>query len=112
MAANIGAVPGLCFFIRQIAVTVINSAVPATVNALINTASLLKIGRDLAEIVAAFREVVGPRFAVSVRFSADEIIEGGYELDEGVRIAQWLEKQGIDAINVNNADQEHRYYII
>lgn len=68
--------------------------------------------RFLTEIVAAIRNACGKRFTISVRFSADEFIEGGYGLDEGVRIAQWLEKEGVDVLSVNNANQERRYYII
>lgn len=68
--------------------------------------------RFLGQIIEAVREACGPRFVISVRFSADEFTEGGYGLDEGVRIARWLETQGVDVISVNNSNQERRYYII
>lgn len=68
--------------------------------------------RFLLEVIAEIRRVCGPDFALSIRFSADEFTEGGYGLDEGVRIAKALEQAGVDCLNVNNANQENRYYII
>ncbi|MDC0609852.1 NAD(P)/FAD-dependent oxidoreductase [Vibrio sp.] len=68
--------------------------------------------RFLTEIIRGIRAECGKQFAISVRFSADEFTEGGYGLDEGVRIAQRLEELGVDVLSVNNANQEHRYYII
>lgn len=68
--------------------------------------------RFLTEIVAAIRNECGKDFVISVRFSADEFTEGGYGLDEGIKIAQYLESLGVDVLNVNNANQECRYYII
>lgn len=68
--------------------------------------------RFLSQIIQGIRAECGKEFAISVRFSADEFTEGGYGLDEGVRIAKRLEELGVDVLSVNNANQEHRYYII
>lgn len=68
--------------------------------------------RFLNEIIAEIRKTCGFDFTLSVRFSADEFTEGGYGLKEGVKIARALEAAGVDCLNVNNANQEHRYYII
>ena len=68
--------------------------------------------RFLTEIIQAIREECGSKFVISVRFSADEFTKGGYDLKEGVRIAQRLEALGVDVLSVNNANQENRYYII
>ncbi|GCF95495.1 NADH:flavin oxidoreductase [Enterococcus florum] len=68
--------------------------------------------RFLAEIVTGIRTACGKDFAISVRFSADEFMEDGYDLQEGIKIAQALEKLGVDCISVNNANQEKRYLII
>lgn len=68
--------------------------------------------RFLKEIIEEIRSQCGTEFAISVRFDADEYTEGGYGLDEGVRIAKYLESLGVDALNVQNANQEKRYYII
>ncbi|MDO4648070.1 MAG: FAD-dependent oxidoreductase [Eubacteriales bacterium] len=69
--------------------------------------------RFLKEVVEEIREQCGKNFLLSVRITADEFLgDQGYGLEEGVRIAQELEKLGVDCINVNNANQENRYYII
>lgn len=68
--------------------------------------------RFLLEIIQEIRERCGRRFPISVRFCGDEFTEGGYGLDEGVRIAKTLEAAGVDCLSVNNANQEKRYLII
>ncbi len=68
--------------------------------------------RFLKEVIEAVRNECGKKFVISVRFSADEFTKGGYGLDEGVKIAKYLEELGIDVLNVNNGNQECRYYII
>ena len=40
------------------------------------------------EVLTAVREAVGPGFPIEFRMSGSELFEGGYDLDEGVRIAQ------------------------
>lgn len=59
--------------------------------------------RFLAEIVEGIRRTCGPDFPLVVRLSVDEFVEGqpSLKLDDGVRIAQDLEKLGVDAIDVS-----------
>lgn len=57
--------------------------------------------RFLGEIIARSRELVGPDFHIEVRYSADEGVEGGNTLEDGARIARWLEQQGIDSLSVS-----------
>ena len=47
--------------------------------------------RFAREVLTAVRRAVGPWFPIEFRMSGDEFVEGGYHLDEGVRIAQALE---------------------
>lgn len=68
--------------------------------------------RFLLEIIQEIRSRCGKRFPISVRFCGDEFTEGGYNLEEGVRIAKTLEEAGVDCLSVNNANQEKRYLII
>jgi 2,4-dienoyl-CoA reductase-like NADH-dependent reductase (Old Yellow Enzyme family)/thioredoxin reductase len=63
------------------------------------------------EIVARVREEVGPDFPIIYRFSADEHVAGGVELEEGKRIARALEEGGVDAIDVSAGSQASRYWI-
>lgn len=43
------------------------------------------------EVLKSVREAVGPFFPIEFRMSGAEFCEGGYDLDEGVRIAQMIE---------------------
>lgn len=51
-------------------------------------------------VLTAVREAVGPFFPIEFRMSGSELFEGGYDLDEGVRIAQAVEDL-VDMIHVS-----------
>ena len=50
--------------------------------------------RLLLDVLHAIRAEVGAEFTVGVRLNMDEFYPGGYELDDGVRIAQALDASG------------------
>ena len=52
------------------------------------------------EVLKAVREAVGPFFPIEFRMSGAEFVEDGYDLDEGVRIAQMIEPY-VDLIHVS-----------
>lgn len=52
------------------------------------------------EVLKAVREAVGPGFPIEFRMSGSELFEGGYDLEEGVKIAQMLEPY-IDLLHVS-----------
>ena len=52
--------------------------------------------RFAREILTAIREAVGPQFPIELRMSGSELFDGGYDLDEGCRIAAALE----DLVNI------------
>lgn len=56
--------------------------------------------RFAVEILKAVREAVGPFFSVEFRLSGSELFEGGYDLEEGCRIAQQIEPY-IDLLHVS-----------
>ena len=56
--------------------------------------------RFAVEVLQSVREAVGPFFPVEFRMSGAEFTEGGYGLDEGVRIAQAIEPYA-DIIHVS-----------
>ena len=56
--------------------------------------------RFAREVLTAVRNAVGVGFPIELRMSGDEFVEGGYHLDEGVRIAQLLEEY-VDLIHVS-----------
>lgn len=68
--------------------------------------------RFVKEVVEEIRRVCGPDYTVGIRFTADEFLDGGYGLSEGVEFAKFFESLGVDYLNINNSNQEKRYYII
>lgn len=56
--------------------------------------------RLAVEVLKAVREVVGPGFPIEFRLSGSELFDGGYDLEEGVRIAQQIEPY-IDLLHVS-----------
>ena len=56
--------------------------------------------RFAIEVLKAVREGVGPFFPIEFRMSGSELFEGGYDLEEGVRIAQTIEPY-VDLIHVS-----------
>ncbi len=56
--------------------------------------------RLAVEVLRAVREAVGPGFPIEFRLSGSELFDGGYDLEEGVRIAQQIESY-IDLLHVS-----------
>ncbi len=56
--------------------------------------------RFAIEVLKAVRESVGSKFPIELRMSGSELFEGGYDLAEGVRIAQQIEPY-IDLLHVS-----------
>jgi 2,4-dienoyl-CoA reductase-like NADH-dependent reductase (Old Yellow Enzyme family)/thioredoxin reductase len=53
------------------------------------------------EVLAGIRERVGPKFLLGIRYTADEILEGGLSRAEGLEISQRLKSSGlVDFLNV------------
>jgi 2,4-dienoyl-CoA reductase-like NADH-dependent reductase (Old Yellow Enzyme family)/thioredoxin reductase len=63
------------------------------------------------EVVARCREKVGPDFPIIFRFSADEHVLGGVDVEEAKIIARRLEEAGVDALDVSAGIQPSRYWI-
>lgn len=57
--------------------------------------------RFLKEIISAVRTTIGNSIPISVRISADEMVPGGIDTKEGVRIAVMLEAAGVDVLHVS-----------
>ncbi len=56
--------------------------------------------RFAIEVLKAVRKAVGPKFPIEFRMSGSELFEGGYDLEEGVRIAQQIEAY-VDLLHVS-----------
>jgi 2,4-dienoyl-CoA reductase-like NADH-dependent reductase (Old Yellow Enzyme family)/thioredoxin reductase len=62
--------------------------------------------RFLLEMVERVHNAIGNRLALSVRINGDEYVDQGYKIEEGILIAQELEKKGIDEINISAGNYE------
>ncbi|MBP1736350.1 MAG: NADH:flavin oxidoreductase [Oscillospiraceae bacterium] len=56
--------------------------------------------RFAVEVLQSVRTAVGPGFPIEFRMSGSELFEGGYDLSEGIRIAQAIEPY-VDLIHVS-----------
>ena len=66
--------------------------------------------RIVREILTAVRASVGPFFPLEIRMSGSELFEGGYDLEEGVRIAQAIEDL-VDLIHVSAGSYQNGFFI-
>lgn len=66
--------------------------------------------RFVREIIQAVREGVGPGFPIELRMSGSEFFEGGYDLEEGCRIAHGLEDL-VDLIHVSAGSYKYGFSI-
>jgi 2,4-dienoyl-CoA reductase-like NADH-dependent reductase (Old Yellow Enzyme family)/thioredoxin reductase len=57
--------------------------------------------RFAKEIVEGIRNLCGREYPIIIRLSVDEFVDGGIGIEEGVRIAKYMEMTGVDAINVS-----------
>ena len=66
--------------------------------------------RFAIEVLKAVREAVGPGFPIEFRLSGAEFVEEGYDLDEGIRIAQMVEPY-IDLLHVTAGTYQRTFGI-
>ncbi len=57
--------------------------------------------RFIVEIIRRSRAALGPDYPLLYRYSADEKIDGGYDLEEGIKFGKLLENEGIDCLDVS-----------
>lgn len=68
--------------------------------------------RFITEVYTAIRDVVGPDFPILVRMAAYHDFPGGREIEESIKIAQYLENLGVDALDVDLGAYEHKQWIV
>ncbi len=61
-------------------------------------------------IIRKTRAATGEDFLIGIRLSAEEHVEGGYDLEEGCRIAAAMEKEGVDFIHASTGRFESIKY--
>jgi 2,4-dienoyl-CoA reductase-like NADH-dependent reductase (Old Yellow Enzyme family) len=62
--------------------------------------------RLLLETVARVREGVGPSFPVAVKLNSADFQKGGFAFEDSLTVARWLEKAGVDLIEVSGGSYE------
>lgn len=68
--------------------------------------SLENRARFLMEVVAAVRAAVGPAYPVSVKLNSADFQKGGFDFDDSLQVARWLEAAGIDLIEISGGTYE------
>jgi 2,4-dienoyl-CoA reductase-like NADH-dependent reductase (Old Yellow Enzyme family) len=68
--------------------------------------SLEQRSRLLLEIVRAVRAAVGRDFPVAVKLNSADFQQGGFDLPDCVRVAGWLEEEGIDLLEISGGTYE------
>ncbi|WP_082788881.1 FAD-dependent oxidoreductase [Desulfolucanica intricata] len=54
------------------------------------------------EIIKGIKQETGGNFPIVFRYSADEFVEGGINLEEAKQIARMLQAAGVDALNISS----------
>ena len=65
--------------------------------------------RLVREVLEAVRSAVGPGFPIELRMSGSELFEGGYDIEEGCRIAAALEDL-VDLIHVSAGSYQFGFF--
>jgi 2,4-dienoyl-CoA reductase-like NADH-dependent reductase (Old Yellow Enzyme family) len=68
--------------------------------------SLENRARALLEAVASVREAVGPDFPVAVKLNSADFQKGGFDFEDSLQVAQWLEEAGVDLIEISGGTYE------
>mgnify|MGYP000358604361 FL=1 len=64
------------------------------------------------EVLRAVRKQVGPGFPILFRYSMEEFMPGGIDMEQAVRIARVMADNGVDMLNVSIGIGESVEYII
>lgn len=68
--------------------------------------SLLNRARLLREVVAAVRARVGGDFPLAVKLNSADFQRGGFQPEDCVQVANWLEQDGVDLLEVSGGTYE------
>lgn len=68
--------------------------------------SLENRARFLLEVVRATRKAVKPGFAVAVKLNSADFQRGGFAFEDSLQVAQWLEGEGVDLIEISGGTYE------
>ncbi len=73
--------------------------------------SLENRARFLRRVYEATRNAVGPDFPVAVKLNSADFQKGGFTIEESCQVAQWLEQDGIDLIELSGGTYEQMSFV-
>lgn len=59
-------------------------------------------------VIDSVREAVGPRFPISVRISADDMLDGGNTLEDSLKLMEFMQDK-VDFLNISVAQNDNLY---
>lgn len=65
--------------------------------------------RIVKEVLASVRNAVGPGFPIEIRMSGSELFDGGYGIEDGIKIAQAVEEY-VDLIHVSAGSYQFGFF--
>lgn len=68
--------------------------------------SLKNRARFLISIVSSIRKAVAPEFIVAVKLNSADFQKGGFDANDALQVAQWLEPLGVDFIELSGGSYE------
>ncbi len=68
--------------------------------------SLRNRARMLLDVVGQVRTAVGPKFPISVKLNSADFQRGGFDFDDSLVVAKWLEDAGVDLIEISGGTYE------
>ena len=69
--------------------------------------SLENRARMLLEVVQKVRAAVGHDFVVAVKINSADFQRGGFDAQDSITVAQWLEQAGIDVLEISGGNYEN-----
>lgn len=68
--------------------------------------SLENRARLLVETVRRIRAATGPSFGVGVKLNSSDFQKGGFDSDDSLQVAKWLEAEGLDLLEISGGTYE------
>jgi len=68
--------------------------------------SLENRARPLRDTIDAVRAAVGPGFAISVKLNSADFQRGGFQFEDSLIVAEWLDQAGVDCLEVSGGSYE------
>jgi 2,4-dienoyl-CoA reductase-like NADH-dependent reductase (Old Yellow Enzyme family) len=62
--------------------------------------------RFLMEVIKAVRARVGAAFPISVKLNAADFLRGGFDFDDSLMVARWLQAAGLDLLEISGGSYE------